>query len=258
MSVLLETESLSLSYGRTRVLQDVDLKIGSGEFWFLVGPNGAGKTSLLKAFLGQLTASGGQLRRSAELQGFRRIGLVPQRSEWTFTIPTTVSEFVGLGTVGLSMSRSERAERVENAIERVGLAELMRHDYRTLSGGQRQRALIARALVRDPMLLFLDEPTTGLDVLVTERLMQFLQGLQRDGNLAMVFVTHRLSLALTHGTHFAFCGNGRLRSGSAREVFTPESLEEIYGPEIRLVRSPTGSLAVRTDGLRSKGAASPS
>jgi ABC-type Mn2+/Zn2+ transport system ATPase subunit len=242
-----EASGLALGYGRRVVLEEIALRIAPGELWFLVGPNGAGKSTLLNAFAGVLRPLRGMLRVSPEHASPARVGVVPQRCDLNPALPTTVREFVGLGLAGIRASRRERRERLAWALERVGLGGGERRDYWSLSGGQRQRALVARALVRRPRVLLLDEPTAGFDLTAGERLIEAIVDLNRTAGLTVVFVTHHLELALRHGSHFALCGGGRVSSGSAREVFSADSLRRLYGPSVSVAEDASGRLVVRVE-----------
>src|SRR5215213_1090819 len=181
-SILVKAEDLSVSYGRREILRRVNLTMRQGEFWFMLGPNGEGKTTLLRCVLGLLRPQAGQMWLNPSLGGHKGIGFVPQRCDLNPTLPTTVREFVLLGLVGVRADRANREDRLAWALRRVGLADKVEESYWSLSGGQRQRALVARALVRRPRLLVLDEPTNGLDLPTEESLLGFLADLNaRDG-----------------------------------------------------------------------------
>lgn len=207
---LIFVEGLAVSYGRRQVLSDVSLAIGRGEFWFFLGANGSGKTTLLRALLGLLSPQRGALRRRPDLCGQAHIGFVPQTCELSPWLPTTVREFVQLGLVGLEASAAQRAARLARALARMGLTGLERADYRALSGGQRQRALVARALVREPRLLVLDEPMNHLDPDAEEGLLRDLVELRRSQGVTLVLVTHDTAMARRHATHIASFAAGRV------------------------------------------------
>lgn len=211
------------------MLRDVDLEIHAGEFWFLLGPNGSGKTTFLRAVLGLLEPQRGKLVLHPEHAARECIGFTPQRSALYSTLPTTVRELVGLGAVGLRLSREERAERLGWALERVGLSGMEREDTRSLSGGQRQRALLARALLRRPHVVLLDEPTEGLDVASEEALLRTLDDLHRQEGITLLFVTHKLKLASHFATHVALFGHGAVRAGPAAAVLDPATVEAVFG-----------------------------
>lgn len=200
---LLRATDLRLAYGAREVLHGATLEVRRGEFWFLLGGNGSGKTTFLRALLGIVKPRGGQLWLSPELRGREGIGFVPQHCEINASLPTTIREFVSLGLVGLRVPRSEHAARVTRAIERVGLGALAGRDYWALSGGQRQRALVARGLVREPLLLILDEPMNHLDPDAEESLLADLVELNRRDGLALLLVTHDVAMAERHATHVA-------------------------------------------------------
>lgn len=224
--VLLGAAGLSLGYADRVVLHDVALTVRSGEFWFFLGQNGSGKTTLLRAFLGLLPPRSGVLEPRADSA---RTGFVPQRCAINPTLPVTVREFVSLGLAGIRLPRGKRAAQLDWALGRLGLRDLAHRTYRTLSGGERQRALVARALVRRPTLLMLDEPTSNLDP-ATER--DFLHGLtefQRTEGGACLFVTHAFSLAERYATHVGLVTGGTLIAGPRADVLTEPNLDRVYG-----------------------------
>jgi ABC-type Mn2+/Zn2+ transport system ATPase subunit len=232
--VLIRARDLSLGYGGAPVLRGVGLEVRAGERWFLIGPNGSGKTTLLRAVLGLLEPTEGELWLAPAVADGSAVGFVPQRCEWTPTLPTTVREFVELGLVGAPVARDERGERVAAALARVGMAELRRAQYTELSGGQRQRVLVARALVRRPEVLLLDEPTEELDVASEATLLETLTGLNRERRTALLFVTHELELADRHATHVALFDAGVVAAGPRAEILSEERLGHAFGTRIRL------------------------
>ncbi|MGD9764199.1 MAG: metal ABC transporter ATP-binding protein [Candidatus Binatia bacterium] len=220
---------LTLAYGDTPVLRDVDLTISRGQFWFFLGPNGTGKTTLLRAILGDLPAARGVLEMHPALRDRAAIGFVPQRSMLNPILPTTVREFVGLGLVGVRLRPDERRARVARALAHAGLTNLERSSYWELSGGQRQRALVARALVREPQLLILDEPTNHLDFLIERGVLDLLAALHAEQGTTVLFVTHALHLARRHATHVALFHGAGIESGEAAVLLRPARLERAYG-----------------------------
>ena len=242
--VIVRTAGLRLGYGRRVVLEHVDFRMRSGEFWFFLGPNGEGKTTLLRALLGMIRPQAGELWVHPELGQRQRIGFVPQRCDINPTLPTTVREFVLLGLVGIDTDRSETAGRLAWALEKVGLGGLEGKDYWSLSGGQRQRALVARALVRRPSVLILDEPTNGLDLAAEDAVLRFLAGLNREEQQTLLFVTHNLAIAARYATHIALFHAGEVASGPRQEVLNRYTLERIYGVAVDISYAPSGAPAV--------------
>jgi ABC-type Mn2+/Zn2+ transport system ATPase subunit len=250
-NVLLQTTDLSLGYGRRTVLREVNLVVHAGEFWFFLGPNGEGKTTLIRAILGMLPAVSGQLWLDSEMGRQERIGFVPQRCDINPTLPTTVREFVLLGLVGLHTKSHERSERLAWALDKVGLGGLQDKDYWALSGGQRQRALVARALVRRPSVLILDEPTNGLDLATEDTLLRFIAALNREAHLTILFVTHNIAIAARYATHVAFFHAGQVVSGARQEVLNRQTLAWVYGVDVEISGQPSGAVAIQVGPMES-------
>jgi zinc transport system ATP-binding protein len=225
---VIDVRGLDVGYRGRRVLSAVDWTVRPGEYWFLLGPNGSGKTTLLRAVLGLLRPLAGSIERDPATASLEHTGFVPQQSRTNPTLPTTVREFVSLGAVGLSRS-ARNAASLAWALSRVGLSDLAERDLRALSGGQRQRALVARALVRRPRLLVLDEPTEGLDVASEEGFLATIDALHREEHLTLLFVTHKLRIAARYATHVALFAAGRVRAGPRDAVLVPGDLEATFG-----------------------------
>jgi len=221
---LLRARGLALGYGATVVLRDVDLAVHPGEIWYLVGANGSGKTTFLRAVLGLLGPRAGELVRDPVRMAGARIGFVPQSERVGSALPTTVREFVSLGFAASDVPRTQRAERLAFALGRTGLTGLARRDFTALSGGQRQRTLLARALVRRPSLLVLDEPTEALDEGSEQEFLATLDELHRaDPKLTMLVVTHELELAAREATHLALFHDGTVLAGPRARVLEEAS-----------------------------------
>ncbi|MEW6774658.1 MAG: ATP-binding cassette domain-containing protein [Bdellovibrionota bacterium] len=227
--ILIRASGLSLGYGRYPVVENLDLEIREGEFWFFVGPNGHGKTTCVKTILGLLPPMGGTLFREPELFQKERVGFVPQRCEMSPALPTTVREFISLGLAGTKPPLSGREHLLEEALARTNLSGMDARGYWSLSGGQRQRALLARALIRHPTVLILDEPTAGLDLSSQAAFLEVLRSLHGKGDVTILFVCHDLSVAHQMGTHAALFANGKAVTGPASEVLEPRHLETAYG-----------------------------
>jgi len=219
---------LSLGYGRRTLFEDVNLEVDPGEFWFFLGPNGEGKTTRVRAMLGMVRPRVGQLWVHPELGQRQHVGFVPQRCDINPTLPTTVREFILLGLVGIQAPSAARAQRLAWALTKAGLADLEERDYWSLSGGQRQRALVARALVRRPSILMLDEPTNGLDLLAEDAARRFLAELHRAEQQTLLFVTHDLAIAARYATHIALFHGGGVVSSPRDVVLNRHTLKRIY------------------------------
>lgn len=243
--IALRADEVTLAYGQRTILANVSVEVRWGEFWCCLGPNGEGKTTLLRAILGELLPQRGQLWLHPELMDRQRIGFVPQRCDLNPALPTTVREFVLLGTVGTRLPRRAYQERLEWALTRVGLQDRLRHDYWSLSGGQRQRALVARALVRQPRLLLLDEPTNGLDLPTADALLHLLAELNQQERLTLMFVTHDLTIAARYATHGLLLWAGQALAGPVQTVLTPRHLEHLYGVSVEVARHASGLVTVQ-------------
>ena len=225
--VIYRASDLALGYGSHVVLRGVNLEIRSGQFWSFLGPNGSGKTTLLRGLLGELKARAGTLQ-TPTLGGVAPIGFVPQRCEINPTLPITLGEFVGLGLVGTRLSGAERREHLTWVLEALWLPNLARQSYWTLSGGQRQRALIARALVRRPRVLVMDEPTSNLDLIAENVVLKALTDFRTQRQAACLLVTHDLGLTERYATHVGLVAEGGVLAGTRADVLTPANLEHLY------------------------------
>jgi ABC-type Mn2+/Zn2+ transport system ATPase subunit len=224
---LLRLDGVSFAYGRSPVLRDVDLAVTTGDFTGIVGPSGSGKTTLLRLLLGAIVPSAGMLTRMPGL----RIGYVPQIETVNWSFPVTVAEVVLMARRQRRLTpRVDGAEReaAMAVLERLGIAGLANRHIRALSGGQQQRAFLARAMLGDPQLLVLDEPTSGVDVRTRHEILHLLGELHESG-LAIVLSTHDLNGIAAH-CPTVVCLNGVVTGvGTPREVLTPEVLEATYG-----------------------------
>ncbi|MEN9360504.1 MAG: hypothetical protein RL095_2039 [Verrucomicrobiota bacterium] len=180
--ILGECSGLVLGY-RQPVFGPLDWVLRRGESWLVLGNNGGGKSTLLKTLAGQVAPLAGSCRLER-----RRCGFVPQDSSWDADTPSRVAEFVGLGLLGAAAADQPR-RRIEEALAQVEATDLAGRDCHQLSGGQLRRVLIARALVRRPELLLLDEPEAGLDAEARRRLRSLIESLRAEG-ISIVLVSH--------------------------------------------------------------------
>ena len=198
---LIEAVDVSFSYGRTPVIENVDLTLRPGEFVALVGPNGSGKSTLLKVLLGSLEPTSGEVRLMGSpprsLAHRWRIGYVPQRPGLTSEVPATVEEIVATGRLAKRgwwrPLRKDDRDAVAHALHAVGLADLADKQLNQLSGGQQQRAFIARAFASEPDLLMLDEPIAGVDAESQRRFRDSLVHVVAEHGAGVLLVSHELS-----------------------------------------------------------------
>jgi manganese transport system ATP-binding protein len=196
-----EVRHLHVRYDRVEALQGLDFDVPRGTALGIVGPNGSGKSTLLKAVAGLLKPSEGTVRvqgRSPRALPPGTIGYVPQIEDVDWQFPVTVRDVVAmgryprLGPFGLFSARDRSA--VADAIDALDLGKLADRHISELSGGQQQRAFVARAIAQKPLLLLLDEPTTGVDAATEESLLRLVRGLVADG-LPVLMTTHDLDRA---------------------------------------------------------------
>lgn len=226
---LARLHGVTCAYEREPVVEDVSLTVAAGDFVGIVGPSGSGKTTVLRALLGTLRPRSGAVTRASGL----RIGYVPQRESVDWSFPVTVAEAVLMArprTPGRWVPWSSPVERAEVAgvLARLGIGELGRRHIRDLSGGQQQRVFIARALLRQPQLLVMDEPTSGVDVRTRHELLHLLGELHDDG-LAIVLTTHDLNGLAAHLPRLVCLRRRVVAEGAPLDVLTPDVLEATYG-----------------------------
>ncbi|GAB6933140.1 metal ABC transporter ATP-binding protein [Calditerricola satsumensis] len=243
---VVDVQNVSFSYGDRLVLEDVNLTVERGAFVGLVGPNGGGKSTLIKLILGLLKPDRGEIRLFGQpLERFRawtKIGYVSQKANsFNSGFPATVFEVVAMGLFGKMglfkwMGKREK-EKVYQTLEWVGMAEYARQPIGKLSGGQQQRVFIARALVADPELLILDEPTVGVDEQSVAQFFALLASMRRELGLTLLLVSHDIG-AITSMVDRVACLNKRLHfHGDSREfaAHRDEILHRLYGHEVRVL-----------------------
>jgi zinc transport system ATP-binding protein len=242
--VLISVENVSFGYGETLILKDVSLPIAAADFLALTGPNGSGKTTLIRIILGLLKPSQGRISLlGQEIDQFRqwnRIGYVPQKATNVDPyFPASVREIVAMGLLSRKpfprflIRRDEEA--IDHALEWVGMQDLKKRRIGELSGGQQQRAFIARAIVNGPDVLFLDEPTAGVDAETQTRFYEMLSELNRKENLTIVLITHDFSIFSKHVNKVA-CLNQRLFfHGNHEEFCSSPVVQDLLRGEHHLV-----------------------
>lgn len=189
---VLRTEHLGVSLGGSRILEDVSFTVHPGEVVALLGANGSGKSTLVRAALGVVPSSGLVTVFDTPLgpsTPWHRIGYVPQRMPASTGVPTTACEVVRAGLLSRHRLRLGSRKQAVAALDAMGIAGLAHRPVQQMSGGQQQRVLIARALVREPDLLVLDEPTTGIDLGTIETFVATIDRMRRAGT-AVVVVLH--------------------------------------------------------------------
>ena len=232
-SPALHFHHVSVRFGDAEVLHDVSFDLPAGEFLTVVGPNGAGKSTLMKVALGLVTP----LKGHAALFGAdagqhpERIGYVPQLKTFDRSFPATVLELVvsGLRRSWPARVRPDERDAARRTLAEVGAEKLMGRALAKLSGGELQRAFLARALVRRPALVLLDEPATGVDFLAEHDLYDLLETYQAESSATIAMITHDLTAARYHSSRVAVL-NRRLHGfGPPDDVLCESCLQRAFG-----------------------------
>jgi zinc transport system ATP-binding protein len=233
VSAILEFDHLSISLGAWDALIDVSFEFPGG-FLALLGPNGAGKSTLVRAMLGVLQPTSGAVRvlgRAPAQVPAMEIGYIPQIKTLDREFPALPIELVVSGIRGRwpwGISRPDR-ERGMEALERVGMGAKAERPLGRLSGGELQRVYLARALVRKPRLLILDEPATGMDALGEADMYRLLEGYRRESGASVFMITHDWEVALHHATHVLLLNRRAVAFGKPAEALTGDNLRRAYG-----------------------------
>lgn len=240
----LEVEDVSFSYNQSPVLEKVSFSVKDGEYLGIIGPNGGGKTTLIKIILGLLTPDSGQVKIfGRDLKDFREkalIGYVPQRASQTVAqFPATVEEIVQSGRTArvgiLRRFRPSDWHAIEKAMIVADVNEYKTKILDELSGGERQRVFIARALAGGPKILILDEPSIGIDLTSQEKFYSFIEHLNQDQGLTIIFISHDIDV-VAHEAKSLLCLNKNLVChASPRETIKEGYLEKLYGKKVKFV-----------------------
>jgi zinc transport system ATP-binding protein len=238
---VIELKHVSFSYDGFSVLEDVNLTVEEHDFLSIVGPNGGGKTTLLKLILGLLKPASGTVRVFGQnpVKARSRIGYMPQYSSLDPLFPVTVMDVVLMGRLGngklLGAYKGTDKKAAAEALQELEVYEMKNRPFSALSGGQRQRVLIARALVSNPELLLLDEPTANIDAVVENELFDLLNQLNKKITIALV--THDLGFVSSYVKRVA-CVSRRVVVHPTSEI-TGEMINEIYGCDVQMIRHDT-------------------
>ena len=238
----IQVNDLTVAYRDQPVLWDVDLTVPEGVLLAIVGPNGAGKTTLIKSMLGLVDVSAGQTLIYGEPYARQRefVAYVPQRGSVDWDFPTSVLVVVMMGLYGRLgwLKRPGKRERDEAraALDKVGMADFAERQISQLSGGQQQRVFLARALVQDAQVYFMDEPFQGVDATTERAIVTLLQELRQAGKTLAV-VHHDLQTVPEYFDWTLLLNVRRIAAGPVEEVFTEENLRLTYGGRIPFVKA---------------------
>jgi zinc transport system ATP-binding protein len=235
--LILELNDISVNYGEVTALEDVSLSVSEHDFLGIIGPNGGGKSTLLKVVLGLIRPQRGVVSvfGQSPQQARSRVGYVSQRSVFDRDFPASVWDVVLMGRYSRAgivrrYDGRDRAE-AETALTRVGMLEHRGKQIGRLSGGQQQRVFVARALVAEPELLLLDEPTASIDSTMQSEFYELLEELK--DTLTIVMVSHDIGAVSVHVDKIA-CLNRRMYYHGSKEI-TPDILEATYQCPVQLI-----------------------
>ncbi|MDD9877750.1 MAG: metal ABC transporter ATP-binding protein [Magnetovibrio sp.] len=217
---LVETTGLGVRRGGHWLIHDIDLTVARGEIVTVIGPNGGGKTTLVKALLGIITPDAGRVHHASGL----RAGYVPQRIEINRVLPLNVERLM---TVTFKAPRAD----VEAALAETGVAELIDQPVQTLSGGEFQRVMLARALLRRPDLLVLDEPVQGVDYAGEAALYDLISDIRSRRDVGVLMVSHDLHVVM-RATDRVICLNAHVCCTGAPQTVTRDAeYQRLFGPK---------------------------
>lgn len=242
MQPLVELNHVTFGFGAEPVLEDICLHLHPGQFAALVGPSGAGKTTLIRLLLGSLQPTSGEIcihGRALNGRPTPHVAYVPQLETVDWNFPVTAEQVVQMGCVRRTSvwpwPSPDEQRRVRRVLDELEIGRLARQHIRDLSGGQQQRVFLARALIAEPDLLVLDEPTTGVDMRTSENVLHMLADLNRRG-MTILMTTHDLNAAAAH-LPWVICLNRRvIAQGAPEDVYTPETLNLTYRGDMLVIR----------------------
>jgi manganese/zinc/iron transport system ATP- binding protein len=247
-SLPLVIRDLTVAYHRKPVIWDVELEIPEGKLVCIVGPNGAGKSTLIKACLNLIPRTSGKISiyGSTYEKARKRVGYVPQRESVDWDFPVSALDVVAMGTYGkLGWFRrvNKRSKSLSmQALDRVGLADYADRQISQLSGGQQQRTFLARALVQDADVYFMDEPFSAVDAATERAIVGLLKDLQQRGKTCLV-VHHDLATVSQYFDWTVLLNMRVVAAGPTRDVFTQDNLHKTYGGKLSLLSEAADKLA---------------
>lgn len=240
---IISVQGLSFSYGQTKILDDVNLEIHQGDYLGVIGPNGGGKTTLLKLILGLLKPEKGRIKIFGtplnQFSEWRKIGYVGQKvTAFDRYFPITVAEVVAMGRVGhkkWGLADNKQDLVVKKALQQVGMLEYSNRLVGALSGGQQQRVFIARSLAQESEILFLDEPTSGIDANAQEDFYTLLSHLNKKEGMTLIIVSHEQDLVRNEVTEVACVNQHLTYHGSTTEFLQSSAFENLYGKNMKTI-----------------------
>lgn len=235
---VLSVEGLSFRYNSTEILRDISFQLGAGDYVGVVGPNGSGKSTLIRLILGLLSPSKGMITLFgcglSEFKSWSRVGYLPQKiNSFNPHFPATVKEIVSLGllskkTYPRRITRQDE-KAINKALELADILDIRGELIGELSGGQQQRTLIARALVSEPDLLILDEPTTALDPEAREKFFGTLKDLNENKGITIIIITHDMGTIGKYATRLLYLDKKLIFYGGFDDFCVSREMATYFG-----------------------------
>lgn len=242
--VKISIKDLTFSYKSNKILDELNINVEDSEIVSLVGPNGSGKTTLIKCIdrilkpRGSILLEGREVQEMKQQEIARQIGYVPQSS--STPLATTVFDTVLMGRrphIGWRVSDFD-LDKVSDTLERLNLQDLAMRDFGQLSGGQKQKVLIARALVQEPTLLLLDEPTSNLDMKHQLDVLETISSMVKEKGISAVMAIHDLNLAARFSDKLVMLKKGVIyAAGTPIDLLSEKNISDVYGVEAIVMRS---------------------
>ncbi len=236
MNSIISLKNISVNYKKVNALFDINLEIYQGEYIGIFGPNGSGKTTLLKVILGLIKSDTGEVRRFDSnniKKNQSKIGYVPQNPTINKSFPASVIKVVEMGLYGkvgfLKPLKPIDHEKAEQALHSVHMGQFKNRPIGHLSGGELQKVMVARALVFDPEIILLDEPTSSLDFVMTKNLMELLEELNKNLNITIIAIHHHLDLLIPFCTRLLIMNKTILYNGPPNDSKRNEIINQVFG-----------------------------
>ena len=232
---IIKLQDICYAYNEEEVLCSVSAEINKGDFVGLIGPNGSGKTTLIKIMLGLIKPDKGTIKLFNQnidsFHDYKKIGYIGQKStQITIPTPISVKEVIELGLI----AKKDADKKINQALHEVGLVEKKNNLITELSGGEQQRVFIAKALVSEPELLILDEPTTGIDVNTQDNFYKLLADLNKKG-ITLVMVSHDIDVIVNEVTKLLCLNKKLVYHGTPKEFIKDDYLEKLYGKNRKFI-----------------------
>ncbi|WP_025641845.1 metal ABC transporter ATP-binding protein [Schnuerera ultunensis] len=241
---IINGEGVSFSYGSNKVLENINFHIEEGDFVGIIGPNGSAKSTLLKLMVGLLKPDKGSIKLLGkpidEFKEYKSIGYISQNArDFNQMFPATVEEVVAanlyLNRGFFNRLKKEDKRKIEKALQIVEMEEFKTMKIGNLSGGQKQRVFIARALVNNPKILFMDEPLVGVDLDSQNKFYNLMDRLNREHNITLVMVSHDIGV-ISKKVNRIFClSKGKVFSHNSKQSICSDTFKEIFGDNMNIL-----------------------